>query len=108
MRYLTRLNVLGSLASLGVLIALSLLYASGNFYTVDSPLNLPSAPASALPEVHELAPPLTNSSLSSRPENRLIVFGDAWSDTASRLAEQGRAWPEWFCMMVSKRSRAQG
>ncbi|OKL59773.1 hypothetical protein UA08_04760 [Talaromyces atroroseus] len=112
MRYLTRLNVLGSFAFIGVLIALSLLYASGNFYTVGSQLHLPETPSSpeAIPEPTLKPPskpettkvpitPVKNSTISSKAENRLVVFGDAWSDTGSRLADQGRAWPEWFCMM---------
>lgn len=33
-------------------------------------------------------------------EKRLVVFGDSWSDSASRDEEQGPLWTEWLCSRV--------
>lgn len=94
--------MLGSLAFISILIALSLLYASGNFYTVGNNLSLsgtsksPSNEVSEPNQVNDIPVPI----IPPDAKHRLVVFGDAWSDTGSRLAEQGRAWPEWFCTMV--------
>lgn len=99
MRYLTRLNVLGSLAFIGILVALSLLYASGNFYTVGNRLNLSKGSSTILETSPDKTTPVEIPTIPSNADHRLVVFGDAWSATGSRLADQGRAWPEWFCTM---------
>jgi hypothetical protein len=118
MRYLTRLNVLGTLAFISVMVALSLLYASGNFYTVGSQLRLPGTSESVADPIagHIADPPSKepttapkNSTILPNAENRLVVFGDAWSgDIGSQPAEQGRAWPEWLCMMVRRSLLSMG
>lgn len=103
MRYLTRLNMLGSLAFISILIALSLLYASGNFYTVGNKLSLKgtSTMAGKVAEENQVND-VPTTTIPADTDHRLVVFGDAWSAIGSRLAEQGQAWPEWVCSMVSK------
>lgn len=98
MRYLTRLNMLGSLAFISILIALSLLYASGNFYTIGNKLSLKGTGKVAEENQVNDVPATT---IPTDADHRLVVFGDAWSAIGSRLAEQGQAWPEWVCSMVS-------
>lgn len=95
--------MLGSLAFISILIALSLLYASGNFNTVGSPLSLKgtgTTPGDVADENQVNDVPVSPIPIDS--DHRLVVFGDAWSAIGSRLAEQGQAWPEWFCSMVCK------
>lgn len=103
MRYLTRLNMLGSLAFISILIALSLLYTSGNFHTVGNKLSLKGT-GSTTSEVAEenQVNDVPASPIPTDVDHRLVVFGDAWSAIGSRLAEQGQAWPEWLCSMVCK------
>jgi hypothetical protein len=97
--------MLGSLAFISILIALSLLYASGNFYTVGSKLSLKGT-GTTTSEVAEgnQVNDVPASTVPADADHRLVVFGDAWSAIGSRLAEQGQAWPEWFCSMVCKRT----
>lgn len=85
MRYITRLNVLGGLAFISFLIAVRLVYVSG--YGLPIRVNWGGV---------EETPPLANEN-----EHRLVVFGDAWSYTGSRLHDQGQGWPEWVCNKVS-------
>lgn len=98
MRYLTKLRMLGTLAFISTLVALSLLYASSNFYTVGNRLSLEGT-GKVAQENHVNDIPATT--IPTDADHRLVVFGDAWSAAGSRLAEQGHAWPEWVCSMVS-------
>ncbi|KAH8697673.1 hypothetical protein BGW36DRAFT_397333 [Talaromyces proteolyticus] len=81
MRYLTRLNALSGLAFVSLLIAVRLLYVSGN----------------GLPFPGKWGG--TTAVIPGGAEHRLVVFGDAWSYTGSRLENEGKSWPEWVCTM---------
>lgn len=94
--------MLGSLAFISILIALSLLYASGNFYTVGNKLSLKGSGTTTGKVAEEnQVNDVPTTSIPTESDHRLVVFGDAWSAIGSRLAEQGQAWPEWVCSMVS-------
>jgi len=90
--------MLGGLAFVSILIALSLLYASGNFYTIGDKLSLKGTGKVAEGNQVNQVPATT---IPTNVSHRLVVFGDAWSAIGSRLAEQGQAWPEWVCSMVT-------
>ncbi|EED24435.1 conserved hypothetical protein [Talaromyces stipitatus ATCC 10500] len=92
--------MLGGLAFISILIALSLLYAAGGSGTIGSRLSLKGAGTSISGVAEEQGingvPALT---IPADVDHRLVVFGDAWSAIGSRLAAKGRAWPEWVCSM---------
>lgn len=80
MRFVSKFYILVALAGCSILFSVRLLWMSSDY--------MPISPG------HDPAFQVT--------EKRLVVFGDSWSDSASRDEEQGPLWTEWLCSMVNK------
>ncbi|KKA20516.1 hypothetical protein T310_5460 [Rasamsonia emersonii CBS 393.64] len=79
MRFVSKFYILVALAGCSILFSVRLLWMSSDY--------MPISPG------HDPAFQVT--------EKRLVVFGDSWSDSASRDEEQGPLWTEWLCSMTA-------
>ncbi|KAL1969512.1 hypothetical protein VTN77DRAFT_8950 [Rasamsonia byssochlamydoides] len=77
MRFVSKFYLLSALAGCSILFSVRLLWTSSDY----------------LPIANKHHPALQIS------QQRLVVFGDSWSDSASRNEEQGPLWTEWLCSM---------
>jgi hypothetical protein len=93
MRFVSRFYLLSALAGCSILFTVHLLWASDDYPPVLEKQDLP----------FEIAESLETSNTSGTFDKRLVVFGDSWSDSASREEAQGPLWTEWLCSMVNKR-----
>lgn len=86
MRLIRRSNILAALAVCSLLYALHFLF-SERYFNQTMKIQIPDVQDS-------------NVMMGPSSGNRLVVFGDSWSDRHSRHEEQGPLWTEWLCSMV--------